>query len=84
MSSAELYSEVTRTWLSDPIGVTVTADRVQTTVNDPLVIGDLTMAIGMSIGIGSADGGADPEALYERVVREADDAMYADKAHRRR
>jgi diguanylate cyclase (GGDEF)-like protein/PAS domain S-box-containing protein len=62
----------------------VLADRVQTTVNDPLVIGDLTMTVGMSIGIGSADGGADPEALYERVVREADDAMYADKADRRR
>jgi diguanylate cyclase (GGDEF)-like protein/PAS domain S-box-containing protein len=61
----------------------VLADRVRTTVTDPLVIGDLTMAIGMSIGIGSAPGGADPDEQYERVVREADDAMYADKARRR-
>jgi diguanylate cyclase (GGDEF)-like protein/PAS domain S-box-containing protein len=62
----------------------VLADRVRTTVTDPLVIGDLTMPIGMSIGIGHASGGADPEEVYERVVREADDAMYADKANRRR
>src|SRR3954465_13350430 len=62
----------------------VLADRVQTTVNDPLVIGDLTMTVGMSIGIGSAGSGPDPEEIYERVVREADDAMYADKADRRR
>jgi diguanylate cyclase (GGDEF)-like protein/PAS domain S-box-containing protein len=62
----------------------VLADRVRTTVTDPLVIGDLSMSIGMSIGIGSAPGGADPDEFYERVVREADDAMYADKADRRR
>jgi diguanylate cyclase (GGDEF)-like protein/PAS domain S-box-containing protein len=62
----------------------VLADRVRTTVTDPLVIGDLTMSIGMSIGIGSAPGGADPDEFYERVVREADDAMYADKADGRR
>jgi diguanylate cyclase (GGDEF)-like protein/PAS domain S-box-containing protein len=61
----------------------VLADRVQTTVTDPLVIDDLPMAIGISIGIGSAPGGGDPDACYERVVREADDAMYADKAGRR-
>ncbi|WP_448626296.1 diguanylate cyclase domain-containing protein [Geodermatophilus sp. URMC 64] len=62
----------------------VLADRVRTTVTDPLVIGDLTMTVGMSIGIGSAPGGSDPDEVYERVVREADDAMYADKAARRR
>jgi diguanylate cyclase (GGDEF)-like protein/PAS domain S-box-containing protein len=62
----------------------VLAERLRTTVTDPLDIGDLPMAIGISIGIGSAPGGADPDELYERVVREADDAMYADKAGRRR
>ncbi|MGY1615938.1 diguanylate cyclase domain-containing protein [Geodermatophilus sp. SYSU D00691] len=62
----------------------VLAERVRTTVTDPLVIGDLSMTIGMSIGIGSAHGGADPDEVYEQVVREADDAMYADKADRRR
>jgi len=62
----------------------VLADRVRTTVTDPLMIGDLSMSIGMSIGIGSAPGGADPDEFYERVVREADDAMYADKSQRRR
>ena len=62
----------------------VLADRVRTTVTDPLVLENRTMAIGMSIGIGSAPGGADPDEYYEHVVREADDAMYADKAGRRR
>ena len=42
------------------------------------------MTLGLSIGIGSVPGGAEPEDVYERVVREADDAMYADKTQRRR
>jgi diguanylate cyclase (GGDEF)-like protein len=62
----------------------VLADRVRTTVTDRLVLGELTMTIGMSIGIGSAAGGAEPDEVYDQVVREADDAMYADKAGRRR
>jgi GGDEF domain-containing protein len=39
--------------------------------------------VGISIGIGSVDGGADPEQAQETVVREADAAMYTDKAGRR-
>ena len=62
----------------------VLADRVRTTVAEPLPIGGLAVTIGMSIGIGSAPGGAAPETYYEVVVREADDAMYVDKADRRR
>jgi diguanylate cyclase (GGDEF)-like protein/PAS domain S-box-containing protein len=61
----------------------VLADRVRTTANDPLVIGELSMSVGISIGIGSAPGGADPDEVYDAVVRQADDAMYADKARRR-
>ncbi len=61
----------------------VLADRLRTTVTDPLVLSGTTLNLGMSIGIGSAPGGADPEEAYDRVVREADDAMYADKAARR-
>jgi hypothetical protein len=38
----------------------------------------------MSVGISSAVGGADPDEAYDRVVRAADDAMYADKGSRRR
>jgi hypothetical protein len=34
--------------------------------------------------MGSVAGGLEPGDVYERVVREADDAMYADKARRRR
>ena len=61
----------------------VLAERLRRTVTEPLVLGGTTVALGMSIGIGSASGGADPEEAYERVIREADDAMYADKAARR-
>jgi GGDEF domain-containing protein len=42
-----------------------------------------SVPVGISIGIGSAPGGEEPDAVYERVVREADDAMYADKTRRR-
>jgi diguanylate cyclase (GGDEF)-like protein/PAS domain S-box-containing protein len=61
----------------------VLAGRLRTTAREPLVIGDLTVRLGLSIGIGSAPRGADPDEVYDRVVREADDAMYADKARRR-
>jgi GGDEF domain-containing protein len=40
--------------------------------------------VGLSIGIGAVPGGEDPGNVYERVVREADDAMYRDKERRRR
>ena len=61
----------------------VLADRVRTTVSEPLLLGEIEVQCGMSIGIGSAPGGADPEEAYEAVVRAADDAMYEDKAGRR-
>jgi GGDEF domain-containing protein len=41
------------------------------------------VTVGLSIGIGSVAGGLEPGDVYERVVREADDAMYADKTRRR-
>jgi diguanylate cyclase (GGDEF)-like protein/PAS domain S-box-containing protein len=61
----------------------ILADRVRTTVKDSLVLGEIEVQLGMSVGIGSAPGGADPEEAYDRVVRAADDAMYADKSGRR-
>jgi GGDEF domain-containing protein len=39
--------------------------------------------LGISIGIGCAPGGDEPGQVYERLIRTADDAMYADKAARR-
>jgi diguanylate cyclase (GGDEF)-like protein/PAS domain S-box-containing protein len=45
----------------------------------PLQVGGTTLALDMSIGIGSVDGGVDPAHAYDQVVREADDAMYASK-----
>jgi diguanylate cyclase (GGDEF)-like protein/PAS domain S-box-containing protein len=61
----------------------VLADRVRTTVSEPLELGEIEVQLGMSIGIGSALGGADPDEAYDRVVRAADDAMYAEKTGRR-
>jgi diguanylate cyclase (GGDEF)-like protein/PAS domain S-box-containing protein len=62
----------------------VLAERLRASVTEPLSLGGTTVAIGLSIGIGSVTGGDHPGDVYERVVREADDAMYADKARRRR
>jgi diguanylate cyclase (GGDEF)-like protein len=59
------------------------AGRVRTTVSEPLTLGEIDVELGMSIGIGSALGGADPEDAYDRIVRAADDAMYVDKSGRR-
>ena len=62
----------------------VLAERLRASITEPLSLGGTTVAVGLSIGIGSVTGGDHPGDVYERVVREADDAMYADKARRRR
>jgi diguanylate cyclase (GGDEF)-like protein/PAS domain S-box-containing protein len=62
----------------------VLADRLRAAVTEPLSLSGTDVSVGISIGIGSAPGGEEPGAVYERVVREADDAMYANKADRRR
>jgi diguanylate cyclase (GGDEF)-like protein/PAS domain S-box-containing protein len=62
----------------------VLAERLRTSTNEPLSLAGMTIPLGTSIGIGYATGGADPEEALDGVVREADDAMYADKAQRRR
>jgi diguanylate cyclase (GGDEF)-like protein/PAS domain S-box-containing protein len=68
---------------SDAADAEVLAGRLRAAVQEPLQLGTVTIPFGMSIGIGTAAGGGDPDAAYERVVRTADDAMYADKARRR-
>ncbi|MCW2578567.1 MAG: domain S-box/diguanylate cyclase protein [Blastococcus sp.] len=69
---------------TEPADAEILADRLRTTVTEPFVLGDVPVSIGVSIGIGAAPGGDEPGDVYERVVREADDAMYRDKARRRR
>jgi diguanylate cyclase (GGDEF)-like protein/PAS domain S-box-containing protein len=69
---------------TEPVDAQVLADRLRAAVTEPLSLSGTDVSVGISIGIGSAPGGEDPGEVYERVVREADDAMYADKAHRRR
>jgi diguanylate cyclase (GGDEF)-like protein/PAS domain S-box-containing protein len=69
---------------TEPTDAQVLAERLRTSVTEPLSISGMTVSVGLSIGIGSVAGGDHPSDVYERVVREADDAMYADKARRRR
>jgi diguanylate cyclase (GGDEF)-like protein/PAS domain S-box-containing protein len=59
------------------------ADRLRGAVTEPVQIAGAPIRLGISIGVGAVPGGADPEETYDRVVREADDAMYADKARDR-
>jgi diguanylate cyclase (GGDEF)-like protein/PAS domain S-box-containing protein len=62
----------------------ILAERLRSAVTAPLSLNGTAVAVGISIGIGSAPGWEEADGVYERLVREADDAMYADKAHRRR
>jgi diguanylate cyclase (GGDEF)-like protein/PAS domain S-box-containing protein len=68
---------------TEPADAEVLAQRLRTSVTDPLRVGGTTVRLGVSIGIGAVPGGEDPGQVYERVIRTADDAMYADKAGRR-
>jgi diguanylate cyclase (GGDEF)-like protein/PAS domain S-box-containing protein len=69
---------------TEPADADVLAERLRASVTEPLPLSGRTVSIGLSIGIGSVAGGLEPGDVYERVVREADDAMYADKAEGRR
>jgi diguanylate cyclase (GGDEF)-like protein/PAS domain S-box-containing protein len=68
---------------TEPADAEVLADRLRASVTEPLPLSGRSVSIGLSIGIGSVAGGLEPGDVYERVVREADDAMYADKAQGR-
>jgi diguanylate cyclase (GGDEF)-like protein/PAS domain S-box-containing protein len=68
---------------TEPADAEVLADRLRASVTEPLPLSGRAVTIGLSIGIGSVAGGLEPGDVYERVVREADDAMYANKARRR-
>jgi diguanylate cyclase (GGDEF)-like protein/PAS domain S-box-containing protein len=61
----------------------VLAGRLRTTITEPLELGEQSIPLGISIGIGCVPGGDEPGHVYERVIRAADDAMYADKSARR-
>src|SRR5918997_1569869 len=69
---------------TEPADAEVLADRLRHTVTEPLQLSGQEVAIGISIGIGAVPGGDHPGDVYERVIREADDAMYANKLRRRR
>ena len=60
------------------------AVRLRERVGEPLRLsGGLVLPLSLSIGIGTVEGGTDPERAFGALVREADDAMYVDKAARR-
>jgi diguanylate cyclase (GGDEF)-like protein len=69
---------------TDRADAEVLADRLRRGVREPLVLEATTVELGISIGIGSAPGGTPADEVLERLVREADDAMYAAKRPRRR
>jgi diguanylate cyclase (GGDEF)-like protein/PAS domain S-box-containing protein len=69
---------------TERVDAEVLADRLRASVTEPLSLSGTAVTIGLSIGIGSVAGGLEPGDVYEHVVRAADDAMYADKSHRRR
>jgi diguanylate cyclase (GGDEF)-like protein/PAS domain S-box-containing protein len=69
---------------TDPADAGVLADRLRATVTEPLALDGTVVDVGVSIGMGSVPGGADSEAAYERVIRDADAAMYKEKTQRRR
>ncbi|MGR6966626.1 diguanylate cyclase domain-containing protein [Geodermatophilus sp. URMC 61] len=57
------------------------ATRLRDSVREPLhLAGGLTLPLTVSIGIGTVEGDVDPERAFGALVREADDAMYVDKA----
>ncbi len=64
---------------TDRADAEVLAERLRRTLVDPLTIRGTSIDVGMSIGIGSVRPGADPDVACEQVVRDADDAMYAEK-----
>jgi diguanylate cyclase (GGDEF)-like protein/PAS domain S-box-containing protein len=68
---------------TEPADAAVLAERLQATVTEPMALDGTIVGVGVSIGIGSVPGGEDSEAAYERVIRDADDAMYKEKMHRR-
>jgi diguanylate cyclase (GGDEF)-like protein/PAS domain S-box-containing protein len=68
---------------TEPADAEVLAGRLRTVVLEPLEIDGTRIALGMSLGIGTAEPGADPDVACEAVVRAADDAMYADKKRAR-
>ena len=60
------------------------ATRLRDRMSEPLrLTSGLALPLTVSIGIGTAEGDENPERALEQLVREADDAMYADKAARR-
>jgi diguanylate cyclase (GGDEF)-like protein/PAS domain S-box-containing protein len=68
---------------TDRASAELLVQRLRAAFGDPLIVGETTIALDMSIGIGSVEGGADPAPAHDQVVREADDAMYATKKAKR-
>ena len=61
----------------------VLAARLRAAVAAPLAVGERSIVLGISIGIGCVPGGREPGEVFERVIRSADRAMYTDKTSRR-
>jgi diguanylate cyclase (GGDEF)-like protein len=69
---------------TEPSDAEILSGRLRLAVTDPMSLAGEVVAVGVSIGIGHAPGGENPDTSVERVVREADGAMYNDKRRSRR
>jgi diguanylate cyclase (GGDEF)-like protein/PAS domain S-box-containing protein len=61
----------------------VLAARLRAAVAAPLPVGERSIVLGISIGIGCVPGGREPGQVFDRVIRSADRAMYTDKTSKR-
>jgi diguanylate cyclase (GGDEF)-like protein/PAS domain S-box-containing protein len=68
---------------TDRADADILSGRLRAAVTAPMTLAEHAVSVGVSIGIGSVPGGENPDEVYARVVREADDAMYEDKTRRR-
>jgi diguanylate cyclase (GGDEF)-like protein/PAS domain S-box-containing protein len=61
-----------------PQGATTLADRITAVIAEPMMIGDRWLTVGASVGVASGGAGEG-----DRLLREADAAMYQRKHHRK-
>jgi diguanylate cyclase (GGDEF)-like protein/PAS domain S-box-containing protein len=62
-----------------PAGVTALVARIQARIAEPIAVGDIVTDVGVTVGIGRAPAA---DAEVDRLLRDADQAMYARKPRR--
>jgi diguanylate cyclase (GGDEF)-like protein len=65
--------------LSNDSEVELIARRINRAAAEPILVGEARVSVAMSVGVAVV---SDPATSPEAVLRQADEAMYLDKAHR--